>query len=284
MPQYTRLCLNGGGVRGALQVGALKAYADIVGTRKLHTVFTEGVYGISIGAILCAFVAFGFDIDEMTNVLHKFTLTDLIEAPRLQNILELSTRKGLDTGEKIHNCLRDIFREKGLDFDRLTIGDALVPLYIIASDITRSKPVAFYEKILLWDAIRASISLPLVFTPHIIRGRVFVDGAIGCAHVTDMVPTRFKHTALSILSANIRTKNIENADAFTFMSHIAGVRTNAIVRGLIKDYPENICLLTENSTSMLSTDANNEYLISVGYESGRTFFTKSACQEGPVSG
>ena len=54
------LALNGGGMRGGLQVGALAELARQTGEPTVHKLFPGGVYGISVGAIVGSYVAFGF--------------------------------------------------------------------------------------------------------------------------------------------------------------------------------------------------------------------------------
>ena len=46
------LALNGGGMRGALQAGALSELSTQVGEPELWKLFPGGVYGISVGAII----------------------------------------------------------------------------------------------------------------------------------------------------------------------------------------------------------------------------------------
>jgi hypothetical protein len=282
MGRYTRLCLNGGGVRGMLQVGGIDAYLGIVGESYPYKVFTEGVHGISIGAIICTFIAFGFSIKEIRDIFHDFDVTDIISPPRLQNILDYYGNKGLDTGERIHDRLREVFMKKGIVFDDLTIGDALIPLYIVGSDLSRSKYVVFYEKIKVWDAIRASISLPMVFTPHIIKGRVFVDGAISCTHILHTVPLSERTKALALLPSNIRVDQVEKLNGFAFMNHVAGVRTNDITRTFKGKYPNNLCVMVENTTNMMDVDADKEYLFQTGRNLALSFFSESCDEEGSV--
>ena len=103
MKDYTILCLNGGGVRGVLQVGALKAFSELNKTEYLHTIFKKGVYGISIGSIIATFIAFGFSISEIIEIsFDVLNIQAFLEIPRLHSFLELPKTKGIDNGEKIH--------------------------------------------------------------------------------------------------------------------------------------------------------------------------------------
>ena len=147
MTDFTILCLNGGGVRGSLQVGALKAFSEKVGNTRLWEVFIDGVYGISIGSILCSLIAFKFDITEIEEMTKELmNLSNVIEPLRLESIFELKTHLGFDMGTKVFNCLNTIFSKKSYDFKEMKIGDAEIPLHIIASDLTNCKSVIFNEK------------------------------------------------------------------------------------------------------------------------------------------
>lgn len=232
---YRILCLNGGGIRGALQVGALK-HVDLN--------FPDGIYGISIGAILGSLIAFQFSIQE----IEAFTL-----ALRLDEMLDLRFCIPLDTAQQIHIHLSKLFSTKGLCFDDLRIGDAHMPLYVIASDMTRLKIVIFGEHVALWDALRSSFSLPLLFAPHRLDGREFVDGAVLCRNIVKLVPKCDRHLVLALLT---------NTTLEGFQKMLHGVSAMEILK-MRKKYPRNVCVL-QNSTGMLDADADMKSLIETG--------------------
>jgi len=268
----TILCLNGGGVRGTLQVGALKE----MNIDEPYTVFTEGVYGVSIGAVIGSLIAFKFNISELIDLCNKNTFQQLLERPRLDHFLSVQHRLGIDSGETVHSNLKTIFQRKGLDFDTLKVGDAAIPLYIVASDITYCKSVIFHKKIRLWDAIRASISLPLVFTPHTIKGRVFVDGAVLCINLVKLVPPKKRERMLALLlHSNMTLPSIEIMNATTFMNVVFNSQTVKEFEENVQLYPKNVCLLTESSTSMLDVEPNVPYLLETGRDLYRRFLTQS---------
>ena len=106
MSKFSILCLNGGGVRGLLQVGALQ---EIAKEEELYTIFTDGIYGISIGSIIGSLIAFKFSISEIVELAHQLQLDELIEPPRLEHILNIQVRKGLDNGERVYAFLKNVF-------------------------------------------------------------------------------------------------------------------------------------------------------------------------------
>lgn len=265
MKQPTVLCLNGGGIRGALQIGALLELGS-------HH-FPDGIYGISIGSVIGSLLAFRFTPTEIEACASELLrLEDLLDPPRLQTVLELPNRMGLDTGERIHNCLRSIFATKNLNFDMLTIDNASVPLYIVASDITRCKTVVFDNWVRLWDAIRASISLPLVFTPHIIQNRVFMDGAVLCKNILKMVPSSERENALVLLCDNT-SPNIETPTKL--MQRVLHAQSTVEMKWMCTRYPKNVCVLTETSTGMLDLAPDIPNLIETGRLLMRDFLSKS---------
>jgi hypothetical protein len=221
-------------------------------------------------------------MQEITAVFQKFQIIDLVSPPRLQSILDYYGNKGLDTGDKMHESFRITFLEKGLIFDDLTIGDALIPLFIVGSDVTRSKSVVFYNKIKVWDAVRASISLPMVFTPHIIKGRVFVDGAIACSHILYTVPRSERTNALCLLPSNLQSCELEKMNVFAFMNQVAGVRTNNLMRTMKGKYPNNVCILDENTTGMMDVDADRTHLFQTGRNLALSFFSESCDEKGSI--
>jgi len=82
---------------------------------------------------------------------------------------------GLLRGLKVDGVLHRIVND-------LTFADTLIPLRIVASDLSHDGGVVFEQGRLL-DAIRASISIPGVFRPVSHNGSTLIDGGI-----TDPVP------------------------------------------------------------------------------------------------
>lgn len=264
MGKYSVLCLNGGGVRGSLQVGALAEYGELD--------FQDGVYGISIGAVLASLIAFGFTIPELTHMCKTYLYLDtLLDVPRLEALVQLPTAMGLDSGERAHSTLREIFATKGLNLDTLTVGDADLPLYIVASDLTHYKSIVFNVTVPLWDAIRSSIALPVIFTPHIIRGRTFVDGGVLCKNISKHVPGPHRAKALYLLCNNSPTITTFPS----FLHTVIHAPTVQEFAGLQKSYPQNVCIITESTTDMLDIRPDVDYLLECGRLSYRGFLAKS---------
>ena len=181
------LILEGGGARGAYQIGAVAAFFENATT-------FGGVAGSSIGALNGAMIAQGdwekclqwwekitlsqlFDVDE--NVLHdiltlKFDLTKFDFAkigPMRAALHTFFENKGLDT-TKIRSLLSDVFDEEKLrnspiDFGMITLKmHNLKPIELFKEDIPEG---------MLVEYLMASANMP-VFKLEPIGGEIYLDG------------------------------------------------------------------------------------------------------------
>jgi patatin-like phospholipase/acyl hydrolase len=237
------LALNGGGMRGALHVGALQKLSEFYDEKYLHNIFTKGIYGISIGAIIGSTVAFGFSTDELPEILNEISdIQKVFHAVSLSTVLTARDRKGMDDGSSLFVFLKEIFQRHNLDLHTLKIKDALVPLHIIASDITNIKAVRFSGETLVWDALRASFALPIVFTPHRIKEKTYVDGAIMCENISLAIPKKDRRNTMFLLCYT--------SDVSDYIFLLMNCRSIRGIRQIQDVYPDNTCLLTENETPL----------------------------------
>jgi len=275
---YTILGLNGGGMRGALQVGALREISAERGEPYLYKVFHEGIYGISIGAIMSALIAFKFSIDDLSQFLEYLAnIQHSVQPLRLQAFIGFGATNGLDDGAQMFKKLSDIFAKKSLDLKTLKVGDAAVPLHIIASDITHLKIVRFGPSIRVWDALRASISLPFIFTPHAIGDSLFVDGAVLCTNIMTAIPKHQRGQTLLLMTTHSASVTRDN-----YVGVLPFCRTIMESHNTQREYPENTCLLVEDNTQMFSFWDNRgaiEKLLAVGREMYLLFRAKCRLQE-----
>lgn len=170
---FKKLGLGGGGAKGILHVGALRELAK---HQKLY--FPDGVYGTSIGAILAVFVAFEIPFEEnfMNDKKDVLALGNLVPAITFETIQTGFPEKGAFTMDVFQEKVSSIFKLSGLDIKTLKICDAKMPLYIIASNITKGVPTIFTENVTIIDALRCSCALPFVYRPQELYGQLYIDG------------------------------------------------------------------------------------------------------------
>jgi predicted patatin/cPLA2 family phospholipase len=168
---FRALGLGGGGMKGILLIGALRELS-----KHQELVFPDGVYGVSVGAIVGTYIAFGLPLD--VDVGKIFRISSFIPEPDYSKLPEMLSLKGVFSMDTLEKTLIKIFLEKGVDLRTKVIGDAKMPLYIMASNLTKGKPTIFSENVPVLEALKCSCCIPGVFRPQILYNQVYVDGDI----------------------------------------------------------------------------------------------------------
>ena len=183
------LVLSGGGARGLAHVGVLKAL------ERAH-VRIDAIAGTSMGAIVGGLYASGMSADELETELRRIDW-DALFAPRVARPFLSQRRKeedfeiatglefgmhdgelGAPQGALSSRGLELLLRRLTLpvrhveDFDRLPI-----PFRAVATDMESGKPVILAHGDLA-VALRSSMSVPGVFAPTEVDGRLLGDGGL----------------------------------------------------------------------------------------------------------
>ncbi len=153
------LVLSSGGARGLAHIGVIEELLS----RGFNI---TSVSGSSIGALVGGLFAAGKlnDFKEWTITLNKIDVIALIDFTL--------TTKGFVKGEKVFDRMRKLNLIPDINIEDLTI-----PYSAVAVDIINNQEHIFSSGS-LQKAIRASISIPSVFTPISIDGGLLVDGGV----------------------------------------------------------------------------------------------------------
>jgi len=155
--QSVGLVLSGGGARAYAHVGAVQALRE-------RGVPIDFVGGASMGAIVAAGIAMGWDDGEMeTRIRRAFVDTSPLDDIAFPLI-------AMTRGEKVDQRLAEHFAE-------VEISDLWLPFFCVSSNLT-SGTYQLHRTGGLRNALRASISLPGVLPPATDHGQVLVDGAV----------------------------------------------------------------------------------------------------------
>lgn len=151
------LVLGSGGARGLAHIGVIEVLQR-EGFR------IAGIAGSSMGALVGGIHAAG----SLGNY------RDWICALQRSDVLRLLDFgfgvPGLIRGERIIGVLRELVGEHAIE-------DLPIPFTAVATDLHAQREV-WLNRGPLFDAIRASIAIPAVFTPHRLNGRDLVDGGL----------------------------------------------------------------------------------------------------------
>ena len=155
------LALSSGGARGLAHIGVMKVLLE-------ENIPVDMVAGTSGGAWFGAFFCAGWtraQFDEFVSDIKSNIL-------RLPNAdFNLPPRTAIFKGQRARD--RVIAQSVGVD----TFEELQTPLYIVAADILTGDEIVFGTGSLT-DAIRASLSVPVLFDPWFYEGRYCVDGGV----------------------------------------------------------------------------------------------------------
>ena len=151
------LALGSGGARGYAHIGVIDELRD----RGYEIV---GIAGSSMGALVGGLQAAG-KLDDFADWAKSLTQRAVLR------LLDPSiTAAGVLRAEKILDAVRDILGE-------VTIEELPIPYTAVSTDLLSGKSV-WLQRGPVDAAIRASIAIPGVITPHVFDGRLLADGGI----------------------------------------------------------------------------------------------------------
>lgn len=153
--QRIGLALGGGAARGIAHIGVLEVLEE-------EKIPIDCIAGTSAGAIAGGLYAAGMSTAEMR------------EAVTHLNWLEIASLSlpvmGLLNFDRAASWIDDLLKERARTFEELSM-----PFAAVAADIVRGEPVAIIRG-KLSAALRASSSVPGIFTPTRLGERLLVDG------------------------------------------------------------------------------------------------------------
>jgi NTE family protein len=191
--QRVALVLGSGGARGLAHIGIIQHLVAL----GLEIVY---ISGCSIGALVGGMYAAG-KLDPYAEWALKMQKRDLF------SLLDLAfVRTGLFKGDRLMGVLRELVGDH-------VIEDLPIGYTAVATDLTEQREI-WLNRGSLFDAIRASIAIPTIFTPHHYMGRVLVDG--GLLNPIPMAPALNQPADLIVavnLNAQPRRSRIRVSDA-----------------------------------------------------------------------
>ncbi|MBW5415107.1 patatin-like phospholipase family protein [Pseudomonas sp. MAG002Y] len=186
----TGLVLSGGAARGLAHIGVLKALEE-------QGIHVDAIAGTSMGAVIGGLYAAGYKVDEIERIAKEMDWQQVLsDQPPRKDVpfrrkqddrdflikQQLSFRDdgtlglpiGVIQGQNLSMLLESLLvhTSETRNFDKLAI-----PFRAVATDIVTGEKVVF-SKGHLPRAIRASMSIPAVFAPVDVDGRLLVDGGM----------------------------------------------------------------------------------------------------------
>lgn len=152
------LALGSGAAWGYAHIGVLLALNEL-------GITPVAVAGTSMGSLIGGLFAAGLTPERMANIAGSVDMKTVarIFAPSLH-------LSGLISGRGVYRYLRDLIGEPCIEELRM-------PFCAVAMDLTSGEEVVFNTGSLL-GSIRASISVPIIFSPVVADNRILIDGGL----------------------------------------------------------------------------------------------------------
>jgi len=274
------LVLSGGGARGSAHIGVLKVLEEL-------DVAVDMVAGTSMGAIIGALYAAGYNAAEIEEIFADMDWEAAMRdrparVDRTMRVKELEDQLlipyrlgfndgkiqmplGLIEGQHLDQVFHQILEPVGdiRDFDELAI-----PFRAIATDLVTGDAVVLANGSLA-DAVRASMSVPGVFSPLTIDGRMLVDGGLANNLPVDVLREMGADIVIAVdISSPLLTRQ-----QMTSVLSVTEQLTNFLTR---RNTERQIALLSEDDVLIVpelgnfssANFAKATEIITNGYEAG----------------
>lgn len=199
MSKKLGLALGAGGSRGVAHIGVLRALEE-------EGIEPSFIAGCSMGSVVGACYSKGMTCDKMLEAVLKLKTSKLIDPTALP-----ISKLGLFKGNKMYDLLLSNIGE-------VTFEDLEIPFCCVASDMLSGRVVTLSEGNVT-KAVRASSSMPAIFRPVRLDGKLLIDGGVLCR-----VPTQqaWEMGADAVLAVDVlgntgdSVKNVKNILSMVF--------------------------------------------------------------------
>ena len=288
------LVLGSGGARGLAHIGVIHYLEE-------NGYDIRSIAGSSIGALIGGIYAAG-KLDEYEQWVRAITKVHIV------TLLDLSWGKsGLVKGDKIINTLIDLVGDQMIE-------DLPIQFTAVATDVKHHKEI-WIKSGRLFDAIRASMSIPLFFTPFKLKDVDLIDGGVlnpvpvapTIGDTTDMIlavslggpadiakevngtnsapqshssPLHEKvNRFITRIQRSVTHSNGRDWGAYDIAIQSFEAMQGALSRQKLAAYPPDVIIeIARNACRTLEFDRASE-MIELGYKRAEECLSQSACQK-----
>ncbi len=276
--QPISLVLSGGGARGIAHIGVIEELEK-------QGFEIKSISGTSMGALVGAVYSIG-KMQEYKNWIYSFDKLDVIK------FIDFTfSSQGLVKGDRVFEKMKEFIPDTNIE-------DLKINYIATATDITNKKEIVF-SKGSIYEAVRASIAIPTVFTPVKIENSLLVDGGVinptpinhvkrskgdilVVVHVNADVPvykpliskdeedkrqsiylTKIEMFHNELKKNNTKAKN-EKLGYFNLMNETVGLLTYQISKMMIEKYPPDILINISRESCDIFDFYKAEELVEIG--------------------
>ena len=175
-----KIVFEGGGVKGIAFLGSLSVIRNQL--QKINA-----YAGTSVGSIAASLFAIGYNLDEVKDIMWNTNFKSFFdhEYDIPIDVYSLFKNYGICSGDNFKNWISSLIEKKTNDSNytfKQLFDEKNKDLVITTSNISYLNPLYIsyrnYPNMPIKDAIRMSMSIPLIFSPILFEGNYYADGGI----------------------------------------------------------------------------------------------------------
>jgi NTE family protein len=192
------------------------------------------VVGSGGGSIYAALIALGYSAEEIVEMNYRLWTHEITEIPNRLAFLQIILPKFFKIREYFN------LRDDHLVNERLriamgghTFDDAKIPLFITATEYVTGDQVVITDGD-LFQAVRSSLALPLIFSPIPRDDHLLADGFL-----SDPMPVgvAIQNGADIILAMGFKSTPLKKFESFSdYLLHLAGIMSNNLLEASFAFY------------------------------------------------
>jgi len=257
------LVLSGSGTRFPIFLGALKAFEE-------NNVVIKRVAGTSGGGLIAACIALNIKPDD----LFEMVLKTNFESFKDFSLLSLVRQYGLYKGDVIEKLAEQVT-------GGVTFNYSPMDCRIIACDPINSESVVFSKTttpdVKISQAIRYSVSVPIVFGYKKYNGKPLVDGLLSSNYPIDIFDDNERKTiGLRLISSSKKTCCFNRLNIVEYVAYLVDSLIVAIENEHIDDAKNadtiaiDACRFNPMNFNITTEDKHN--MFDLGYQTANAYF------------
>ena len=233
-------------------------YCHLGATKRLLEEYkVKEIVATSGGSIIGSLVACGYSYEQIERIVKSIKLKDMYDS----NWIPFINKWGLIKGERIHKAIEEYipFTFEQLDF----------PLNIVVSRLGSREPIYLNKKnnpkMKISDAVRASISIPILFDVFTLEENKYIDGGI----LNNFAIDYFKGETIGVRIKSTYDKPKVPQNMIEYLQEVLAMLMEATENEHIEDaiYNKVITINTDkNGLSFDHSPTEINYMIKQGYE------------------
>jgi NTE family protein len=199
------LALGGGGAKGLAHIGVIKILEK-------YGIPIDFIAGTSMGALVGGWYAAHRNVQSLEKIFFEIDENEILSVRKVAR-----KKDGILFSDKL------VIKDLDDGFYGRRIEDLSIPFKAIATDVVSGEEVIL-DKGDLYEAINASIALPIVFKPVRIDGRILMDGGFANPVPADVVR---KMGADYVIAVDVSSKWLNVEDEATKPQKISSLVSKA---------------------------------------------------------